>query len=129
MGFRVNAYAKVWEVESKSNTWTKLRLSVSKKNKETGEFEQDFNGFVDCLGTAVASKAAALSKGDTIRLGDVDVTNRYDSEKKITYTNYKMFSFENENSTGSTAPTPNRNTDEPEVTVDSGEVEDDRLPF
>lgn len=41
MGFRTGAYAKVWEVTPMSDTSTKIRISVSRKNKQTGEYEQD----------------------------------------------------------------------------------------
>ena len=124
MGFRTGAYAKVWEVNPMSDTSTKLRLSVSRKNKQTGEYEQDFSGFVLAIGTAAAKKAACLKEGDNIKLGDVDVTTKYDKEKKITYVNYKMFSFEIDDDTGSSeSPT------EPQPAVDEGEVDDSRLPF
>ena len=94
MGFRNGSYAKCWSVEPKSNTNTQLRISISRKNKETGEYEQDFSGFVSCIGTAAAKKAANLKEGDTIKLGDVDVSTTYNAERKQTYTNYKVFSFQ-----------------------------------
>lgn len=74
MGFRTGAFAKVWEVKPFSDTSVKLRLSVSRKNKQTGEYEQDFSGFVNAVGTAAAKKAASLKEGDRIKIGDVDVT-------------------------------------------------------
>lgn len=46
MGFRTGAFAKVWEVTPMSDTSTKVRISVSRKNKQSGEYEQDFSGFV-----------------------------------------------------------------------------------
>lgn len=125
MGFRTGAFAKVWEVKPISDTNVKLRLSVSRKNKQTGEYEQDFSGFVNAVGTAAAKKAGGLKEGDRIKIGDVDVTTKYDAEKKVTYTNFKMFSFELDGD--SNAPKPN-NT-EPQPSVDSGEVDDSRLPF
>ena len=69
MGFRTGAYAKVWEVTPMSDTSTKVRMSVSRKNKQTGEYEQDFSGFVLCIGTAAARKAMQLHEGsrNTIR--------------------------------------------------------------
>lgn len=82
MGFRTGAYAKVWEVTPMSDTSTKVRLSVSRKNKQTNEYEQDFSGFVLAIGTAAAKKAACLKEGERIKLGDVDVTTKYDKEKK-----------------------------------------------
>ena len=125
MGFRTGAFAKIWEVKPFSVTSVRLRLSVSRKNKQTGEYEQDFSGFVDAVGTAAAKKAASLKEGDRIKIGDVDVTTKYNSDKKITYTNYKMFSFEMDNDT---APAKSNNA-EPQPSVDSGEVDDARLPF
>ena len=38
MGFRTGAYAKIWEVTPMSDTSTKVRLSVSRKNKQTNEY-------------------------------------------------------------------------------------------
>ena len=125
MGFRTDAYAKVWSVEPVSDTHTKLRLSISRKNKTTGEYEQDFSGFVSAIGTAAAKKAAQLKEGDRIRLGDVDVTNRYDKEKGVTYTNFRLFSFGKADEAKTSAET----STEPQPTVDDGESEDSRLPF
>lgn len=121
MGFRTGAYAKVWEVTPMSDTSTKVRLSVSRKNKQTNEYEQDFSGFVLAIGTAAAKKASCLKQGDRIKLGDVDVTTKYDKDKKVTYTNYKMFSFEtDEGETGGQST-------EPQPIVDEGEVDDMEL--
>ena len=107
-----------------NDTSTKVRMSVSRKNKKTGEYEQDFSGFVLAIGTATASKAAKLKEGDRIKLGDVDVTTKYDKEKRVTYTNYKMFSFEEpEDSNSKEEPTA------PQPAVDDGELDDSRLPF
>ena len=125
MGFRTGAFAKVWEVKPFSDTSVKLRLSVSRKNKQTGEYEQDFSGFVNAVGTAAAKKAASLKEGDRIKIGDVDVTTKYDAEKKTTYTNFKMFSFELDDG----ASAPKSGNTEPQPSVDSGEVDDSRLPF
>ena len=113
MGFRTGAYAKIWEVTPMSDTSTKVRLSVSRKNKQTNEYEQDFSGFVLAIGTAA----------ERIKLGDVDVTTKYDKEKKVTYTNFKMFSFEVEGDESSSQTT------DPQPTVDDGEIDDSRLPF
>lgn len=125
MGFRTGTFAKVWEVKPISDTNVQLRLSVSRKNKLTGEYVQDFSGFVNAIGTAAAKKAGSLKEGDRIKLGDVDVTTKYDGEKKVTYTNFKLFSFELD---GDTPATKSNNT-EPQPSVDSGEVDDSRLPF
>ena len=94
MGFRQGAFASVWSVEQKSDRWTKIRVSISRKNADTGEYEDEFSGFIDCIGTACAGKAAKLKERDRIRLGNVDVTNKYVKEKNMTYTNFKMTSFD-----------------------------------
>lgn len=122
MGFRTGAYAKVWEVSPMSDTNTKIRISVSRKNKQTGEYEQDFSGFVLCIGTAAAKKATLLHEGSRIKIGDCDVTTKYDAAKKTTYTNFKIFSFEDADGDGASST-------EPERSVDDGEVDDSRLPF
>jgi len=124
MGFRVGAYAKVWSVEPKTDTWAKARISVSHKNKETGEYEQDFGGFVDFSGTAAVKKAATLKPGSRIKLGDIDVTNKYDPKTGNTYENHKIWSFEIVDITS-----PVNNAAEPQPAVDSGEIDDARLPF
>lgn len=123
MGFRNNAFATVWEVTPKSELCTDIRLSVSKKNKDTGEYDTDFSGFVRVIGKEAAKKAASLKEKDRIRLGDVDVSTFYDKENKITYTNYKMFSFDNVNSNFSSEPSDGYKA------VDDGEVEPEDLPF
>lgn len=125
MGFRTGAYAKVWEVTPMSDTSTKLRISISRKNKQSGEYEQDFSGFVLCIGSAAARNALKLSEGARIKLGDCDVTTKYDAQKKITYTNFKLFSFETEDGSGSVQ----QDNTAPQPTVDEGEIDDSRLPF
>lgn len=124
MGFRKGTFAKVWEVEPLGDTRTKLRISTSFKNKQTDQYEQDFSGYVVAYGTAVARQAAALQKGSRIKLGDVDVTTRYDKEKKIEFTNFKMFSFELPDDNTSSS-----HTNAPESPAYEGESDESDLPF
>lgn len=112
MGFRQDArFVKVWEVENKGN-YHIVSLSTSKKNKDTNEYETDFsNKFVRFIGTA-HTLAADLKKGDTIKLGSCEVTNKYDKEKNTTYTNYLVYSFEKEgdnNNSNNNQSTPKSN--------------------
>lgn len=123
MGFRTGAYAKVWDVMPMSDTCTKLRISISRKNKQTGEYEQDFTGFVLCIGTAAAQKATHLSEGARIKLGDCDVSTKYDAEKKMNYTNFKVFSFDNLEETGMDAGQPIP------LPLDEGMPDDNQLPY
>lgn len=128
MGFRTNAYATIWNVEPVSDTRTKARISISRKNKQTGEYETDFSGFVDFIGTAAAKKSACLKEKDRIRLGEIDVTNNYVKEKNVTYTNFKIFSFETQAEIDASGASTNYSDPTP-ITVDDGEVDAPRLPF
>lgn len=135
MGFRTGSYAKVWEVRPRSATMTELRVSVSRKNKESGEYEQDFGGYVRCVGQACASQAAALAEGDRIRFGDVDVTRRYDKEAQKEYTNFTVFSFEKDDGMTAGNQTAQAGTAAPKqaptASYDSAGPDggDDELPF
>ena len=125
MGFRNGAYATVWEATPVSDTRTKVRLSISKKNRQTGEYEQDFSGFVTFVGTACARKAAKLREKDRIKLGEVDVQNRYDREKNTTFYNPAVFSFETAEEAGKQTSAERKQ----QRGVDHGEIDDSRLPF
>ena len=127
MGFKKDAFATSWSVEPVKDTITRAKISISKKNKATGEYESDFNGFVSFVGTASASKAAKLKERDRIKLGDVDVTRKYDKEKQKEYINFNIFSFEmaDNNSSKPVQPAPAQS----DSNVDDGEFETSDLPF
>lgn len=128
MGFRKNAYAKVWTVELISDTLTKCRISISRKDRNTGDYVQDFGGYVTFVGSAAAQKAAKLHEGDRIQLGDVDVSNVYVKEKGVTYTNFKAFSFLTQDEIDS-ANGVQDSQGTPPSTVGDGEIDDELLPF
>ena len=94
MAFRSGAFCTVFSVEKRNDNVTRVRIATSRKNKMTDQYEQDFGGFVDFIGKDAAQKALQLKERDRIKLGDVSVTNKYDKEKGITYTNFACFSFE-----------------------------------
>ena len=125
MGFRQDArFVKVWEVENKGN-YHIVSLSTSKKNKDTNEYETDFsNKFVRFIGTA-HTLAADLKKGDTIKLGSCEVTNKYDKEKNTTYTNYLVYSFEKEGGNANNQSTPKADNGFMDIPDDA----DSELPF
>lgn len=130
MGFRTNAYCTVWSVKPISDAMTKINISTGKKNKQTDKFEKDFSDFAACVGTAVAKKALSLKEGDKIKLGDVEVTKSYGPDGKPTFTNYKIYSFEVEESSPNRAQ---KKSGYKKAQVGDGEidndVEDARLPF
>lgn len=123
MGFRTGAYAKIWEVTPVTDTRTKVRMSISKKNKLTEQYEQDFGGYVSFVGTACAAKAARLKEGDRIKLGDVDLQNKYDKEKNVTYYYPTVFSFDVPDDA------PHSGGGRVQPAVDEGEPDDSDLPF
>ena len=120
MGFRNGAYATVWETKPGNGNWTDARISISKKNKN-GEYETDFSGFVRFIGQA-HSDAAYLKERARIKIGECDVTSRYDKEKKVTYTNFAIFSF-NDADSHNEAQKPSGGNEYMQV------PDDDELPF
>lgn len=129
MGFRQGSYCTVWTVESKTDSITKARISISKKNKNTGEYVTDFNGFVSFIGSITAQKALKLKEGSRIKLGDVEVTNKYDKEKQITYTNFNVFSFDELEDSSKPTPTPKPDNENVSDFVDVEEDNENGLPF
>lgn len=128
MGFRNGAYAKIWEINPKSDTNTMVRLSISKKNRATGEYEQDFSGCVMFVGTACAKKAAALKPNTSIKLGDVDVSTFYNKEKGKEYTNFKCFDFECDGDVANQNASQG-NVADPKPAVAPDEMSEHQLPF
>lgn len=127
MGFRTGSYAKVWEVLPVSDTRTKVRLSISRKVND--EYVQDFGDYVSFSGTASARKAASLKSGDRIKLGDVDVRNRYDANNRKTYYYPTVFTFDIVSSGNAQTASPQNQ----HGGVDEGEYGEDEsgdhLPF
>lgn len=130
MGFRTGAYATIWEVKNGNGNYTDVRLSISKKNKQTEQYETDFSGFVRFIGTA-HQKANTLKEKDRIKIGDCEVTNSYNKEKNVTYTNFAVFSFEDANGNGGIT-----NTNQPQSKPNTdgfmnipNNIEDSELPF
>ena len=127
MGFKTNAYAKVWKTEDKGN-YSVVELSTSKKNKQTGEYETDFNGkFVRFIGQA-HTDIKRYGDGIKIKLGNVEVTNSYNKETRVSYTNFLVFSFEAEesNTNTNTGSLPTGNEDFMKIPSD---LDSEELPF
>lgn len=130
MGFRTGAFATVWSIEEKGKV-TKVRVSTSRKNRDTGEYEQDFSGFCAFVANAKA-KAAKLRERDRIKLGDVDVTTTYDKERNKEYVNYTVFDFEpaeGGNQGGSTRKASSSRSAAPVSNPVEGDTDEEELPF
>lgn len=125
MGFRNGAYATVWETKPGNGNWTDVRLSISRKNRD-GEYETDFSGFVRFIGDAHTG-AAHLGEKSRIKIGECDVTNRYDKEKKVTYTNFAVFSFEDADGNNAATQPPASTDGDGFMNIPDGI--DEELPF
>ena len=123
MAFQDGNYAKVWEVKRNTN-YTDVRLSTSRKRKDTGVYETDFSGFVRFIGKA-HQDAVNLNDGDRIKLGNVSCTRTYNKAENKNYTNFQCYSY----SIGDSAPaTPAPQTAAPPV-PEIPEGVDEELPF
>lgn len=145
MGFRQNAYARLWSLDDKGK-YSVANVTVSKKNKETGEYVTEFgHRFVRLIGEA-HNRAKTLNlptseefttgvhKGITIRILDCDITNSYNNTTKQSYWNPVIFNFEiperDGSNTTSSEPTKAAKTKKVESkTVEPLIDDDDDLPF
>lgn len=115
---RTNGYLKIWEVEDKGK-YSVCSVSASKKNKD-GNYETTFsNKFVRFIGQA-HEVVKNMKKGDSVKLIEFEVNNKYDSEKKTTYTNFLVYKVEDTSNGGNTKPAST-----PVLTP----IEDGELPF
>lgn len=136
MGFRNNCYATVWEV-SKANPEkkqpNKIRISISRKEKDTNNYVQDFSGYVACYGDSV-KLLDSLQPKDRVRLINTDVSSSYNKETKTTYYNFKVYDMEKASSSynatvGDDAPQAQPQAPAQSNTSTGEEASDDELPF
>ena len=92
MGFHTGCWMKVWEIK-KTEKNTLIRVSISRKNKTTNQFEDDFTGYIRLAGRA-AEMSDEIREGDRIKTGFCDVTTHYDKENKKSYVNYAILEIE-----------------------------------
>ena len=126
MGFRPGAYATVWQTQAGKGNFTDVRLSISRKVKDSDQYEDEFSGYCMFIGEARA-KAEKLKERDRIKLGDTDVTRRYDREKQKEYYTFKVFSFEFCDNTQSSGGGSSNAQPADQNPVDSNPA--DELPF
>ena len=140
MGFRQGAFIKIWDLENKGN-YHVAEMSTSKKMKDRSgneitengkvKYETDWsNKFVRLVGTA-HNQAKTLDISKNVKIESCEVTNKWDKEKKIMYTNYVIFAFsEEDNKQNKNA---NKNTNSKPAQEDfrpiDKSIEDDDLPF
>lgn len=100
--FSVGSYAKIWEIKAINDRYSEIRISTSKKDKETGEYSQDFGGYVRMVGQAHKAMDH-LQEKDSFKIVRCGVENHYNKEKKITYNNFVIFEVEIDDSYPATA--------------------------
>lgn len=125
MGFHTGCWLKIWEIK-KTEKNTLIRVSASRKNKTTNQFEDDFTGYIRLAGKA-AEMAEELREGDRIKTGFCDVTTHYDKENKKSYVNYAILEIEELHHKEDRNAPPSPSTEavnEPSTEEDEGE-----LPF
>ena len=97
MGFKHDGFARLWSVENKGN-YSVANISTSKKNKDTSNYETDFqNKFVRLVGEAheFAKRVNIPAKGGLpVKITSCEVTNKYDENKKTTYWNCVVYGLE-----------------------------------
>lgn len=134
MGFRRGAYARLWKYDDGKGNYLTAQLSVSRKNQE-GKYETAWqDSYVRLIGKAERDIRGLTipEKGIAVKIGDCDVTNKYDKEKKTTYTNYMIFSFDDIEVDGNASP---KKASAPNTVADEGgyanipDGVDDELPF
>lgn len=102
-GFRDGAYAKVWEIkESSSGKSMNLKISISSKDKTTGNYKTTFSSWITAAGAAY-EKAKTIEKGMKIQLAECNVTNEWDREKKEGHTYFTIFDLNIADNTRSTS--------------------------
>ena len=151
MGFRQGAYARIWNVNDMGN-YSFANVTVSRKDKETGEYKVEFSdGYVRLVGNAhTAAKELGLpdrehfnskvDRGVSIQITSCDVTNNYSAKDKKVYTNCVIFGFEipdDNNDTGkqkadskqAKKPKKKDAAPPPETEYNDTDDDDDDLPF
>ena len=71
----------------------KLDANGGHFDKETGEYSQDFGGYVRMVGQAHKAMDH-LQEKDSFKIVRCGVENHYNKEKKITYNNFVIFEVE-----------------------------------
>ena len=67
MMFSAGSYAKIWEIKEGRGNYTDIRISTSKKDRETGDYKQDFGGYVRMVGKAHEAMAH-LEEKDSFKI-------------------------------------------------------------
>lgn len=133
MSFQNGSFAKIWEFTDKGN-YGVVSMSTSKKNKDTGVYNTDFqHKFVSVVGQAyeLAKTLNIPKSGASVKITNCAVTNKYDAEKSVTYWNCVVFGMEDASSSGGSAPVaaPKTKKTAPSNQFAMDDDDDVQLPF
>lgn len=129
MGFGVNCFAKIKEVVEKHDNYSVCKITVTKKNKLTNEYELQFSAHCRFVGNAHKS---VPMKDQRIKITSCDVTNCYkDKDGNLQFTKspqYVVFGYELQESKGASANVPYNPYDNG-VNFEDLSSDDSSLPF
>lgn len=129
MGFCTNAYAKIKEVVEKQPNYTVCKVTITKKNKLTNEYELQFAAHCRFVGNAHKSVPMADQR---IKITSCDVTNCYkDKDGNLQFTKnpqYVIFGYELQEGQTPSAPMPYNPYDNG-INFEDLSNSDDSLPF
>lgn len=107
MGFSNGSYCKIKEVVEKQPNYTVCKVTITKKNKLTNEYELQFSAHCRFVGNAHKS---VPMKDQRIKITSCDVTNCYkDKDGNLQFTKnpqYVVFGYELQESQGASANVP-----------------------
>jgi hypothetical protein len=93
MAFRDGGYATVWDSRpGKTPGSQSVRISSQYRDRQTGEWKQDFSGWVSFRGEAGAL-AKNLPPKARIRLGECSVSSTWDRDTKENSYFFTVFTF------------------------------------
>ena len=129
MGFSVGNFCKIKEVVEKHDNYSVCKITVTKKNKLTNQYELQFSAHCRFVGNAHKSVPMAEQR---IKITSCDVTNCYTSkEGKLQFTQnpqYVVFGYELQESQGASANVPYNPYDNG-VNFEDLSASEDTLPF
>ena len=105
MGFSNGSFCKIKEVVEKHDNYSVCKITITKKNKLTNEYELQFSAHCRFVGNAHKSVPMADQR---IKIKSCDVTNCYkDKDGNLQFTKnpqYVVFGYELQESQGASAP-------------------------
>ena len=129
MGFSQGSFAKIKEVVEKQPNYTVCKVTITKKNKLTNEYELQFSAHCRFVGNAHKS---VPMKDQRIKITSCDVTNCYkDKDGKLQFSKnpqYVVFGYELQESNNASA-NANFNSYDNGINFEDLSTDSSDLPF